>query len=39
MAKRIQILVDDAKHEGLRDARNGRTWLEMLEDGADAGDT
>jgi hypothetical protein len=38
MAKRIQILVDDSKHEELAEAKNGRSWLEMLEDGAERND-
>ncbi len=38
MVKRIQIIAEDDKWEELDGKKNGRTWLEMLEDGAEADD-
>jgi len=35
MAKEIKITVDDQRHRELKDAKDGRTWLEVLEDGAE----
>jgi len=33
--KEVRIPMDDDKHEDLTAAKNGRTWLEMLEKAAE----
>jgi len=35
MAKQIRITIDDAEHDRLKDLKNGRTWHDVLVDGAE----
>ena len=35
--KTIRVVLDESTHEELSEKKDGRTWLEVLEDGAEVG--